>query len=612
MTGCITASRIHIMKNLQELVALLESRGDAPALSWKERKEVKTESYRELFCRINDFSRGFLELGLEPGDAVALFSHNIADWICLSLGLNNAALIDVPRGENTTEDEITYLLEHSQAKAAIVQNATFLDMVNKQKHENLKMVFSIEEIQGVDNIRLIREKGQNSVKVLPSVDENTTASLIYTSGTTALPKGVELTHGNFCSNIRALMDILPFKSDDKVLSILPAWHVLERMAKYISLSVGAETFYSSFRTLRKDLVKQQPTIMASVPRIWETVYEGIMKKIRERNRLQRTIISLSLKAAADYSKHKFVLNPLRILEYPLYRFADSVVFQKLRDRLGGRLRFAISGGSSLPRHIDDFFAAAGVDILEGYGLTETSPVIAIRVPGDSSSHTVGPVLDGIEARIVDQETGNLLPPFKKGVLHVRGANVMKGYYRNFSETSKVLHHDGWFNTGDIGYLTHDGHLVITGREKDILVLSNGENINPVPLEDAMKESEYITEAICVGQEWKHLGVLIVPDFDSLKDFCEKKGILFKEDSLDDVFGSPPVRELYTREIDRLVNTQSWVKPFEKINSFRMAYQPFEVGQELTPTLKPKRAVIQKLYKNIIESLWLSIHQKKKR
>lgn len=600
------------MKNLQELVALLESRGDAPALSWKERKEVKTESYRELFCRINDFSRGFLELGLEPGDAVALFSHNIADWICLSLGLNNAALIDVPRGENTTEDEITYLLEHSQAKAAIVQNATFLDMVNKQKHENLKMVFSIEEIQGVDNIRLIREKGQNSVKVLPSVDENTTASLIYTSGTTALPKGVELTHGNFCSNIRALMDILPFKSDDKVLSILPAWHVLERMAKYISLSVGAETFYSSFRTLRKDLVKQQPTIMASVPRIWETVYEGIMKKIRERNRLQRTIISLSLKAAADYSKHKFVLNPLRILEYPLYRFADSVVFQKLRDRLGGRLRFAISGGSSLPRHIDDFFAAAGVDILEGYGLTETSPVIAIRVPGDSSSHTVGPVLDGIEARIVDQETGNLLPPFKKGVLHVRGANVMKGYYRNFSETSKVLHHDGWFNTGDIGYLTHDGHLVITGREKDILVLSNGENINPVPLEDAMKESEYITEAICVGQEWKHLGVLIVPDFDSLKDFCEKKGILFKEDSLDDVFGSPPVRELYTREIDRLVNTQSWVKPFEKINSFRMAYQPFEVGQELTPTLKPKRAVIQKLYKNIIESLWLSIHQKKKR
>jgi len=444
------------------------------------------------------------------------------------------------------------------------------------------------------------------------VNENTTASLIYTSGTTALPKGVELTHGNFCSNIRALVDILPFKSDDKVLSILPAWHVLERMAKYIGLSVGAETFYSSFRTLRKDLVEQQPTIMASVPRIWETIYEGIMKKVRERNRLQRTIVTLSLKAAADYSKHKFVLNPLKILEYPLYRFADSAVFKKLRDRLGGRLRFAISGGSSLPRHIDDFFAAAGVNILEGYGLTETSPVIAIRVPGGSSSHTVGPVLEAVEARIVDQESGKLLGPFEKGVLHVRGPNVMKGYYRNFSETSKVLHHDGWFNTGDIGYLTRDGHLVITGREKDIIVLSNGENINPVPLEDALKESEYITEAICIGQEWKHLGALIVPDFDSLKEFCGKKGILFKEDRMDDVFGAPPVRELFTREIDRLVNSQSWVKPFEKINSFRMAYQPFVVGQELTPTLKPKRGVIEKLYKSIIESLWLSIHQKKKR
>ncbi len=599
------------MKTLQDLASSLESKGESKALSWKQGGDIVSHSYRELGRRVRDFSRGFLEMGLKPGDTVVLLSHNNPEWIGLSLGLNNAGLVDVPRGENTTSDEIKYFIEHSRAGVVIVQNKTFLKMVRDLDLPDLKTIISMEKIDGVRHTSEVLAAGKNSSVTVPEVTPATTASLIYTSGTTSLPKGVELTHGNFCSNIRSLVKFLPISTKDKFISILPAWHALERISKYMTLTVGAETFYSTWRTLRSDLLEQKPTIMVSVPRIWDMIYTRLMKRVKEQGGLSRRLFSVGMKVSIDYVRRRREFELVKLFEYPFYHYMDRHVFSRLRKRMGGRFRFAVSGGSSLPRHVDDFFRVAGVEILEGYGLTETSPVVALRVPGNTVPYTVGPVLEDIEARIIDQETEEVLPLMEKGVLHVRGPNIMKGYYRNPTETSRVLQGDGWFNTGDIGYFTRKGDLVITGRAKDIIVLSNGENINPVPMEDVLKESEYIAEAIMVGQEWKQPGALIVPDFDTLREYCDQNGISYHSDRLYDVFSNPNIKQLFTAEIDRLLNSQSWCKSYEKIQNFRMVYAPFTVGKELTPTLKPKRAVIEELYKELIESLWLSIHQKKR-
>jgi long-chain acyl-CoA synthetase len=583
---------------LQDLVKKAESYNDFIALTWQNGKQL---AFRELYKNVETYSKGLLAYGLKKGDRVAFFSSNIPEWIVLSLAINNAGLVDVPRGENSSREEMNYIIEHSKAKIVIVEDETIIDKIKNDKHANLKYVFSIKELKGITNISEIEKKGRESKKELPHIIEDDTASIIYTSGTTGAPKGVELSHKNFISLIMSLRSRLDLGSNDKCLSILPAWHVFERIVKYIALDRCIETFYSTQTTLMDDLEAQKPTIMASVPRVWEVIYDRVMKKIKKSGGLKKNLVSFACNASIEYSKTKNAYSPFKLIKAPLHMFVDKAIYSVLREKLGGRLRYAVSGGSALPRYIDDFFHAANIEILEGYGLTETSPVIAVRVPGEKKLYTSGKILDGIEVKIIDPENGNELAENQEGIVYIKGQNVMKGYYRNFKETKKVLDTDGWLDTGDRGFLQAGSFLKITGREKDIIVLSNGENVNPIPIEFALKSSDYIETAIVTGQDWRQLSALIVPSVENLTQFCKKHSYPHDNSDLAAMLDHFEVKRLFKNEIKRLVNEKTGFKNFEKIQEFRFA-KPFSIGKELTLTLKPRRAMIEELYENELESM----------
>lgn len=587
------------MKTLQDIVESLETRGSKSALLWKEKGELKSQSFRELYNQIQNYSKAFLELGLEKGDKVALFAENVPEWISLNLGIVNAGLIDAPRGKEAPAEELDYILDHSEAKVLIVEDKTVLDKINLEKHKNT-ILYSIGEINGVKNISELEQLGKESTKELPKVGKDDPAGFIYTSGTTGVPKGAILTHGNFTSNIEAVLNRLTLMYDDKALSMLPPWHSFERIIKYVACASGTTTFISSKENVKEDLPEQKPTIMASVPKIWNQVYDSLMTKISEEKGLKRAIAKYAINQSVDYATNRRLLpSPWKKLWHKL---AHKIVYSKLHEKLGGNFRFAASGGGALPSHIDDFFHAAGIEILEGYGLTETSPIIAMRTLGRGELHTVGTLLEHVEAKIVDIDTGKELPKYKEGVLHVKGPNIMLGYYKDAEETEAVLK-NGWLNTGDICYFDSKNRLRITGRAKEIIVLSNGENIAPVSIENALKQSPYIEDSIVLGQDWNGLGALVVPDSKAINSYCKENGL---ECSLND----PKVRQLYEDEINKQVNTKNGFQRFHKIRDFELLPKSFKIGEELTATLKPMRRKIDKKYSAQIDLIYERVHKKK--
>ncbi|MFH0752323.1 MAG: long-chain fatty acid--CoA ligase [archaeon] len=587
------------MKTLQDIVESLETRGSKSALQWKENGKLKNQSFKELYNQIQNYSKAFLELGLEKGDKVALFAENVPEWISLNLGIVNAGLVDAPRGKEAPIEELDYILDHSEAKVLIVEDKIVLDKIDIEKHKNTQL-YSIRHINGVNHISELEQLGKESTQKIPKVGKDDLAGFIYTSGTTGVPKGAMLTHGNFTSNVDAVLNRLTLMYNDRVLSMLPPWHSFERIIKYVACASGTTTFISSKEHVKEDLPEQKPTIMASVPKIWEQVYDGLMTKISEEKGLKRTIAKYAIKQSVDYATNKRLLpSPWKKLWHEI---AHKVVYSKLHEKLGGNFRFAASGGGALPPHIDDFFHAAGIRILEGYGLTETSPIIAMRTLGQNELHTIGTLIDKVEAKIVDIDTGKDLPKYKEGVLHVRGPNIMRGYYKDTEETKAVLR-NGWLDTGDICYFDSKNRLHITGRAKEIIVLSNGENIAPVPIENALKQSPYIEDSIVLGQDWNGLGALVVPDSKAISNYCKENGL---ECSLDNM----GIRQLYEDEINKQVNTKNGFQRFHKIRDFELLPQSFIIGEELTATLKPMRRKIDKKYSSQIDSVYKRIHKKK--
>lgn len=566
------------METIQDLIDNMRSFGDQTAISWKS----GSYSFEELHRRADAYARGLHALGLRKGDRVALFADNIPEWLPLNCGIVYGGMVDVPRGLDSTPQELAYILEHSEAKAAIVQ----MDACIPEMTSSLESIISIQPAEGYMDASELVEMGSDGSQ-MPSVDLSDTASIIYTSGTTGAPKGVELTHGNFISNVSAIQRHIDIGEDDKLVSILPPWHVFERIIKYTAASCGAETFYSTRMTLLDDLRNEEPTIFASVPRIWKLIYDRVAKNINKLSQPKRWFISKSIDVAKDYAIRDDGI--VKTIERPLYAIADKAVFSTLRSRLGGRFRFAVSGGGALPPYIEEFFTAAGIEILEGYGLTETSPVIAARVPGQGMSYSVGKLMDNLEAKIVDPETGIQKDDGGEGLLYVKGPSVMKGYFRDSQATQDICDDEGYLNTGDLAYFKGD-KLVITGREKDIIVLSNGENINPQRIEETLAQSPYISMAIAVGQDWPSLGALIVPDQEILRAYRQEHDI--DADSKEEY-------DLFRKEIRSL--TQD-MRIDERIRQFRILPYEFEVGRELTPTLKPKRNVINGLYKEYLDDM----------
>jgi len=506
-------------------------------------------------------------------------------------------------------------------KEILLQRIYTID--KKFNEQNSFKIYSFEHISQKGQ-ELLKQGNNQFEQIADSVREDDLATIIYTSGTTANPKGVMLIHSNFIHNVRVMPPVQQINEHDRFLSVLPSWHIFERTAEYLSLTVGASTAYSKpfNKILLPDLAEEQPTIMTSVPRIWESVYQGALAKARKGSAIQNKVFDWAFKMGAKYKEaEKIANNALPLfdkLEFTpeerkearktiaflgwQYKLADRLVYKKIREVAGGKLRFAISGGGALPDNVDKFFDIAGIFVCEGYGLTETSPVLSARNPNARIMSTVGTTMPEAEIKIVDKD--NLkeeIPDGEIGVILTKGPMVMKGYYKNEQKTAEVIQ-DGWFNTGDLGRKTKNGkYLQLVGRSKDTIVLRGGENVEPQPLEEKLLESELINMAVVVGQDKSRLGVLIVPNFETLKSFLEKEKA--KIENISDYIKDPNIISLFQQEVRRLISRENGFNPYETVMGLALCAKEFSVETgELTETLKVKRFEIHKKFEEIINKI----------
>jgi len=530
--------------------------------------------------------------------------------------------------EKYLEKNIVSLLESLRSKetADFIKNELLKRTMVIEKEYNKEhspSVFSFDEINRFGE-KLLTKGDTKFSEISKTALPEDLVTIIYTSGTTADPKGVMLTNSNFIHNIRVTPPTQKLNKEDRYLSILPSWHIFERIAEYIALSTGASTAYSKpfKQVLLPDLKAEKPTVICSVPRIWESVYKGVMDNVKKGSAFKKMMFNWAIKMGEEYKKAEGILdNTLPLFDQAdytpeeitqakktvkslgwKYRLADKLVFKKIREVTGGELRFAISGGGALLETVDLFFNTVGIVVCEGYGLTETSPVLTARNPENYIMFTVGPPLPEVEIKIVDKDNYDKeLPNGKVGIVLTKGLMVMKGYYKNEEKTKEIIKND-WFNTGDLGKKTYNGkYLKIMGRIKDTIVLRGGENVEPLPLEDRLKESEYINMAIIVGQDKPRLGTLIVPDFEALKVYTEKENIEYK--NIDELINHPKVISLFQKEQKRLISKEHGFKPYETVMGIALLPHEFtmEAG-EMTETLKMKRFEIHKKYKEEIDRI----------
>jgi long-chain acyl-CoA synthetase len=573
------------------------------------------------------------------GDKIGLISDNRPEWIVADLACISIGTPDVPRGSDTTPKEIEFILGHAGATAAFVEDARQLERVlaMRGRVRGLRLVVVLDpgyseeqlpcDVHRLEDLiakgRELRAGGDRRLEeARGAIRPADVATIIYTSGTTGEPKGVVLAHRNLMQNIAVLPGHLQITNEDLFISLLPPWHVFERMVEYVAIAAGACQFYSGIRTLAADMARERPTFMASVPRVWEGIYGRVVANIAKEPATKRRVFELLLAASKRFifaykvlqgrdtlyrrpgvaARAAAVLRALTtvVLLSPVYAFAQRK-FAAIRARTGGRLRAAVSGGGALPPYVDEFFAAAGITLLEGYGLTETSPVLAIRTFDRQVLGTVGQPIPGTEVRIVDEQ-GRDLPQGEKGIVLCRGGQVMLGYHKRPEETAKVLSDDGWFNTGDLGRMTTRGELSLTGRAKETIVLLGGENVEPTPIEEALKESPFISQVMVVGQDKKHLGALIVLTIEAARDWLAARGVADKL-SASEVCAREEVFALVKSELHRLLTEERGFKYYERIPRFALLEREFAVGEELTQTMKMRRSVIAERYAARIESLF---------
>ncbi|MBM9498750.1 long-chain fatty acid--CoA ligase [Leptospira sp. 201903071] len=589
-------------------------------------------TYGELYEDALSLASYLIEkCGLKPQENVAIIADNRLEWIKTDLAVLFSGAADVPRGSDATIQDMEYILSHADCRIAFIENQNVFKKLNliKDKLPKLEFIVLMEgtpEIFREGNVlsfrKILLEGAQLSKKeVLSRIDKiepDDLLTLIYTSGTTGNPKGVMLTHSNILSQIRNIP--LGLEKEDKILSILPVWHIFERIFEIVSITFGCKTYYTNIRSLKEDLQIVKPTFMASAPRLWESIFQGIQSKLQGMQGIGKFLFISALRTNRTRYKHRSTLKNLKLKMVPesfpisllkkLYSFLifsfvsipakllDRIVLKKVRQATGGNLKASVSGGGALPQHVDELFNAIGIPVLEGYGLTETSPILAMRTPEELIVGTVGRIFPQTEIRIVDITTGkNIYPgpnPFgKKGELIVRGPQVMKGYYRNLEATEKVLQ-DGWFKTGDLAVLTANSCLKIVGRIKETIVLSNGENLEPVPIEAKLQESPLIESCMVVGQDKKFPGLLVVPNLENLKEYGPDLGAICKH---------PEVKTLIRTEISKMISDQNGFKSFERIGGFSLLDRSWEKGEELTAKLSLKRFLITEKYSKQIDQIY---------
>jgi long-chain acyl-CoA synthetase len=559
-------------------------------------------SHAEVADRVRRAARGLSSLGIRRGDRVAILSENrpewaIADFACLTVGLT-----DVPIYPTLPGDQIAYVLKDSGAVAIFVSNKAQAEKIREIRSQlpALKTVIGFDDVPGLTNLSMAElekrgTQGDNKESMATyredalTVKPDDLATIIYTSGTTGEPKGVMLSHDNIFSNVAASRKAIPFEGRDTGLSFLPLSHIFERMAgHYLMFATGTSIAYAeSIDTVAANMVEVRPTLVLSVPRLYEKMYARILETALTGGFLKKKIFFWARGVADRWATEMLAGRKPGGLVATQYAVAQKLVFSKLKARTGGRLRYFVSGGAPLSADINKFFYAAGLEILEGYGLTETSPVIAVNTPANFRIGTVGKAIEGVEIRIAPD-----------GEILTRGPHVMKGYYNKPDATREAIEPDGWFHTGDIGVL-EDGFLAITDRKKDIIVTAGGKNIAPQPIENKVKTNKYVAQAVMLGDKRKFPSMLIVPNFDQLERWAAKRNIIWTDRA--QLLRMPTIQAKIEKEVARELEGTAHFEMPKKIGLLEHDFS-IERG-ELTPTQKVKRRAIDKHYKALIDSLY---------
>ncbi len=555
---------------------------------------------KEFYQAVEDAALGLLSLGIQAGDRIAIYSDNCCQWLIADFAIQTCGAITVPIFPTLPFDQIQFILQNSAARGIFLSHKKEFKMIKSLQSflPGLEWIITFEEAettpedcwtfdQFIEEGRGRRSEFYDELQQRKSsIQPDHIASIIYTSGTTGTPKGVMLSQSNFLSNIEATVNLVEFSARDIGLSFLPLSHVFERMADYKYLYHGATIAFSAVDKIMKHCAEVHPTVTASVPRVFEIMQEKILSRLHSSFVLKRTLFHWGM--TIGQKRGNILLSgkrPSWLLQM-LFFLAKNIVFRKLHKNLGKRFRFFISGGGALPPDIGEFFFAMGVIILEGYGLTETSPVVAVNTPHDIRFGTVGKIVDGVEVKIA--EDGEIL---------VKGPNIMKGYYKNEAAT-KGAFRDGWFCTGDIGELT-DGYLIIKERKKDIIVTSSGKNISPQRIENFLKRSSLINNAVVFGDAMDYISALIVPNFEVLKEKMDHLGMPPLKTS--ELMQNEKIMDLYRKEI--FAGTRS-LASYEKVRRFVLMDKDFSIERgEMTPTMKVKRKVVSERYRHLIESMY---------
>jgi long-chain acyl-CoA synthetase len=540
------------------------------ALLFKKGRIYAPVQYKELALLIKKCSLALVSLGVKKGDKIAILSENRPEWAISDLAIMSLGGIVVPLHTTFSSNAVSGVLNHSKAKIAVVSNQEMLDKIFSEQISFLEKIIVLDSIDcekyknsGKEILKwaeLLNKENPQNFK-LQEMDPNEVCTIIYTSGTTGVPKGVMLSHNNFLSNVEAINRAVPIKESDIFLSFLPLSHVLERTAGYYTpLLLGAEIAYAeNTKKLPDNLKEVRPTILISVPRIFEKTYDAIWHKTKSFSPAKRNIFLWALKQ----KKQGF-----------LGKIADKLVFEKIREQLGGRIRLSVSGGASLNDKIAKFFLKIGILVLEGYGLTETSPVVCVNREKEFKFGTVGKVLNGVKIEISSE----------KEIL-VKGPNVMLGYLNNEEETKNVIDSDGWFHTGDLGFIDDESFLTIIGRKKEMIVTCGGKNVWPEEIEKQINHIELVSQSMVIGNNRKFISALIVPDWEKAMPL-QKSG---------------KIADFFKEKIDKLNQELS---DYEKIRSFKILSKEFSQEQEeLTPTLKLRRHMIESHYKKEIDEIY---------
>ncbi len=580
------------------------SQGTKYVLQYKTNGVYKGITYAELKTDVELFSLGLYALGVHRGDRIALIAENRPEWVVTDMGMLGIGAVNVPLYTSLTPEQIKYIFLDAEIKYVVVSNRLQLNKILKIQGETplLRKIILMNEdgaemndiIHSFSEILEMGKRADVSQKRFLEQEKRRTRhedilTLIYTSGTTGNPKGVILTHENMVSNIKASAPCIPITPDDTLLSYLPLCHSFERMAGYYTaMSCGATTAYAeSIDTVRENILEVRPTIVTSVPRLFEKIYNRLQRQISGHTPFRQKIFYWAVETGKKYAtlKRAGTVSPVLAMKRLI---AHRLVYQKIQARTGGRIKFFVSGGAALSKELAEFFEAIGILILEGYGLSEASPVITVNRLENYKFGSVGLPIAGTEVKIASD-----------GEILARGPNIMQGYWNNKKETDESIDTDGWLHTGDIGMFDEDGFLHITDRKKHLLVSSGGKNIAPQPIENGFLQSAYIDQVVLIGDKRMFCTALIVPDFEMLKDYARGKGI--NSSTTNELIQHEQVVKLYEGEIN---THQQHSALYERVRKFTLLPQPLTIENgEITPSLKIRRKFVEEKYREVIEKMY---------